>query len=56
MRKTFLKIRDMISVLHLPYSPYIPPSNFYLFAAVKERLEHAGVPNHRGYSKNCTGF
>jgi hypothetical protein len=40
MTESFMKIRDMISMAHPPYSPNRAPNNFSLFATVKERLEN----------------
>jgi chromosome condensin MukBEF MukE localization factor len=40
-----MKIRDMISMPHPPFSLDLVSNNFYLFVTVKERLEHAGIMN-----------
>jgi hypothetical protein len=34
---------DMISMPHPPYSPDLAPSDFFLFGAVKEKLEHLRI-------------
>jgi hypothetical protein len=39
----FMESHDMISMPHPPYSPDLAPSDFYLFGAVKQQLEHITV-------------
>jgi hypothetical protein len=45
MTESFRRIGDMIFMPHPPYSSELAPSDFYLFATIKARLEHAGITN-----------
>jgi hypothetical protein len=38
-----MKIRDMVSMPHPPYSPDLAPCNFYLFSTARERTEHTSI-------------
>ena len=52
--KKYIKSKQLIIMDHSPYSPYLAPSDFWLFDYIKERL--TSNPDAKSLMKQITGI